>query len=216
MRACATTLESELSADELTCLTELLKNKNNFTRKHLEIGTAAGGTLWRMMECYDNASRPPFVVIDPMTYFENQVDLVRKNLADHNINPGTVDFRTSKSHEALATSEKNSEEFDFIFIDGNHKFRYVMRDLCWARRLRAGGILCLHDYDSNCPGVVLAADRFLRANKNYEVTDQVGRLLVIRKTAESDGSEVSIFDLIYSQVRTPFMQLRKSIEKRIG
>ncbi len=49
MRACAKTLESELAEDELSFLLETI-HASNYEGKHVEIGTAAGGTLWRMIE----------------------------------------------------------------------------------------------------------------------------------------------------------------------
>ena len=37
--------------------------------------------------------------------------------------------------------------FDFVFIDGDHKFDFVMEDLIgWARKVRSGGIVAGHDY----------------------------------------------------------------------
>ena len=38
------------------------------------------------------------------------------------------------------------ESLDFVFIDGNHKFDYVMEDIIgWARKVRKGGIISGHD-----------------------------------------------------------------------
>lgn len=36
---------------------------------------------------------------------------------------------------------------DFVFIDGNHRFDFVMEDIIgWARKVRSGGIVAGHDY----------------------------------------------------------------------
>ena len=36
---------------------------------------------------------------------------------------------------------------DFVYIDGNHKFDYVMTDLImWSRKVKKGGIISGHDY----------------------------------------------------------------------
>jgi len=36
---------------------------------------------------------------------------------------------------------------DFVYIDANHTFDYVMEDLiCWGRRVRSGGIIAGHDF----------------------------------------------------------------------
>lgn len=38
-------------------------------------------------------------------------------------------------------------ELDFVYIDGNHRFKYIAEDLCeWAPKLKMGGVLCGHDY----------------------------------------------------------------------
>ena len=39
------------------------------------------------------------------------------------------------------------ESLDFVYIDGNHKFRYVAEDLFeWAKKVRVGGVVSGHDY----------------------------------------------------------------------
>ncbi len=151
MRACAKTLESELAEDELSFLLETI-HASNYEGKHVEIGTAAGGTLWRMIEKVraDNPHR--FVVVDPMKYFTDQLTLVQKNVYSRGISLDRVDFRIASSEEAFEDASRELETFDFIFIDGNHKLRYVAQDLRWARLLNAGGKLALHDYSSAHPG----------------------------------------------------------------
>jgi len=41
-----------------------------------------------------------------------------------------------------------NDKFDFIYIDGNHKYEAVKKDLeIWYPKIRIGGVLCGHDYD---------------------------------------------------------------------
>lgn len=215
MRECATTLASELLEDELNALLDLLK-QNNFTGNHLEIGTAAGGTLLRMMKCYREDARPHFVVIDPMCYFPNQHELVKTNLRNNDIDPQQVEFRITKSYDAFKQAEKAKEEYDVIFIDGAHKFKYIMEDLSWARLLRKGGVLCLHDYHRKTKGVIWAAEGFLRKYDNYSRVALINRLLVIRKNEESTIPEISRADRFYATAVSPFLQLSYSLQKRMG
>jgi hypothetical protein len=50
-----------------------------------------------------------------------------------------------KSEEAHFDIPDNS--LDFVYIDGNHKYDYVMLDLLlWIRKVRPGGIVAGHDY----------------------------------------------------------------------
>lgn len=49
------------------------------------------------------------------------------------------------SMEALKDFE--DESLDFVYIDGNHKFKYVAEDMCeWYKKIKKGGIVCGHDY----------------------------------------------------------------------
>jgi hypothetical protein len=53
---------------------------------------------------------------------------------------------------------------DFVYIDGDHRFDYVMSDLIWwAQKVRYGGIISGHDYYRfRKAGVVPAVDAYTR------------------------------------------------------
>ena len=55
----------------------------------------------------------------------------------------------------------NNDKFDLIYIDGSHEYQDVKVDIqnC-SNFLKEGGILCGHDYNSMCPGVVTAVNEF--------------------------------------------------------
>ncbi len=205
MRRHARTLAPELTDKELASLLDIIR-KMRFQGKHLEIGTAAGGTLCCMMKVFEYHERPPFVVVDPMTYFQDQLNTVMKSLQNNGVPAEEVDFRIKKSSEAFIEANQRGESFEFIFIDGAHKIHYVTGDLRWTRLLRKGGIVCLHDY-SSVRGVTLAADRFLRKNSNYEKVDCVHTLLILRKTRESSTPEISLTDRIWASALAPLLRL---------
>jgi hypothetical protein len=49
------------------------------------------------------------------------------------------------SMEAIEDFEDNS--LDFVYIDANHKFKYIAQDLVeWTKKVRKGGIVSGHDY----------------------------------------------------------------------
>ncbi len=153
MRSCSETLESEMSEKELDLLLKVIVEHRG-RNPHLEIGTAAGGTLWKMMSCFEGNNVPNFVVVDPMKYFPNQYEVVRHNLSLHEVDVERVDFRRTSSTDALIGAKEFNEVFSFILIDARHKIRYVMDDLRWGELLEEGGVLCLHDESEACPGVV--------------------------------------------------------------
>lgn len=214
VRKSATTLASELRDDELAFLLEIIKT-SRFRGKHLEIGTGAGGTLCQMIKCFENDVNPPFVVVDRMTYFPNQLEIVKENLINNNINPLAVDIRVSKSTDAFVKAEKACEQFDFIVIDGAHKIRYITQDLRWTRLLRVGGIVCLHDYHSRERGVFVAVNRFLKRHKNYKEEGFVGTLLVLRKTEKSLAPEITKWDGTCALLLGPLFQLERNLRKRL-
>jgi hypothetical protein len=61
-----------------------------------------------------------------------------------------------------AVREFDDESLDFVYIDGNHKFDFVMMDLIfWAQKVKKGGIVALHDYcHFYWSGVVKAVDAY--------------------------------------------------------
>lgn len=213
MRPFARTLTPELTNEELAALLGVIR-KRRFGGKHLEIGTAAGGTLCSMMKVFEDHERPPFVVVDPMTYFHNQLNTVKENLQNNGVTAAGIDFRVMKSDQAFIEASQRNESFDFIFIDGAHKIHYVTDDLRWTRLLNNEGIVCLHDYTS-VRGVTLAVDRFLRKNPQYVRVECVDTLLVLLKTRASLKPEISFGDRVWASFFAPLLRLEVFTKKAL-
>lgn len=65
--------------------------------------------------------------------------------------------------------------FDFVFIDGNHKYEFVKQDCeAWWRHVKAGGWLLGHDYNLQAfeSGVKRAVDEFA-AQKQLKATEHL-------------------------------------------
>ena len=213
-RPCATTLEPEMTDEELSALDKWIR-EGELKGGHLEIGTAAGGTLCHMMGLY-GVDRPKFSVVDTMSYFRDQFDTVKKNLTDHGLESEAVDFRVMNSDEAFTKAEGDGDRFDFILVDASHKIRYVMNDLRWLRLLNVGGIACFHDYAPRFKGVRWPIDRFLRRNTHFERLGLAGTLLGVRKTKESTSPEVTGLDQLWAMLCSPILQWDLSLQKRLG
>ena len=53
--------------------------------------------------------------------------------------------------------------FDFVYIDAGHRFDEVMQDIIkWTKKVRKGGIVSGHDYQS--PQISLAVDAYTKAH----------------------------------------------------
>jgi hypothetical protein len=74
------------------------------------------------------------------------------------LNADKVRILTLKSEDAAKVFE--NEFFDWVFIDGNHNYPDVGRDiLAWGPKVKMGGYLCGHDYGhKSCTGVKQAVD----------------------------------------------------------
>lgn len=212
-RTCATQLTSEMTAPELDALRGIFRSHPRPGR-HLEIGTAAGGTLCEMMLAAGH--RPPFVVVDPMNYFPDQKAVVERNLTEHGLPLAQVEIRVARSWDAFLAARAAGETFDFILIDGTHKFRYVMQDLRWAGLLNPRGILALHDYTPRLRAVKWAADHFLANNRNYHRIALADSLLLLEKTAPDGPRGPRLMSHLSASIMHPLFQFENSVRKRLG
>lgn len=72
----------------------------------------------------------------------------------------------STSMDAVSLFEDNS--LDFVFVDGNHSYDYVLEDITeWYKKVKPGGIIAGHDYKVdpvNDYGVIEAVEKFTTDN----------------------------------------------------
>ena len=72
--------------------------------------------------------------------------------------PSRASFRQMTTHEAAATVDDGA--LDFVFIDADHSKAAVAQDIAdWKPKVRKGGWLGGHDYNTNFPGVITAVNR---------------------------------------------------------
>ncbi len=74
-------------------------------------------------------------------WLDRQYEKTKKRLSAY---PNVVLLRQT-SMEAVEKFSDSS--LDFVYIDGNHRFKYVAEDLCeWERKIKEGGVIAGHDY----------------------------------------------------------------------
>lgn len=89
------------------------------------------------------------------------------------------------SMDAVQSFENNS--LDFVFIDSNHSFDYVMQDLIeWSKKVSVGGIISGDDY---CPirngGVIEAVNAYTKAHGiKFDLTDPYSKHIMDRGSPE--------------------------------
>jgi predicted O-methyltransferase YrrM len=114
----------------------------------------------------------------------NTLPVLRRNLraaglAEH------VEVVVSTSDAAAATW---NEPIRVLFIDGNHNYAQVVRDLrAWTPWVCEGGAVALHDYDAaEWPGVSRAVDEWLAADADFEPVRIAGEMLVVRRRTRAE------------------------------
>ena len=215
MRRSAIDLSSECTKAERNCISDavkLLPSGGNF----LEIGTAAGGTLKEIIQTTDDCNlKAKFYVLDPFTYFPDQLKKVHQNLINSDIDPSRVVFWEGTTDTQFSITKKDKINFNFIFIDGDHKAFPLMKDLQWMDLLSVGGIACFHDYNEKFPGVIWSLDHFLGRNDQFKVISKVDSLVIIQRLGKKIRP-VKNLDLIQSKFMQVYLRLRRSIKKRFG
>ena len=214
-RPSATTLEPECTAEERALLMETLKN-SAFSGAHLEIGTAAGGTLKEMMGQYAPDARPDFFVIDPLTYYPDQENIITRNLISAGIDPNLVTFWKGVTQDFIDPARASGQMFDFVFIDGDHRHYYVTVDLQWADCVTKGGVIALHDHGAAFPGVGWAIDTFLAHNSDFKIEARAGSLTILRRIAVTKRPAVTAADLRHARRVHLMFRWKRSLKKRLG
>ena len=214
MRQSGLDLSSECTLAERSCITDAIKTMKrggNF----LEIGTAAGGTLKEIIQTADEEKLDAkFYVLDPFTYYPDQLTKVYQNLSNSDIDPCRVTFWEGTTDSHLATALEHGLTFKFIFIDGDHKAYPVMNDLRWMELLEIGGIACFHDYCDRFPGVAWSLEHFLSKNDQFSIILKAETIRVVKRNGKQITA-VTKFDLYKSKFMQVILRLRRSIKKRL-
>lgn len=75
-----------------------------------------------------------------------------------NMEPLNGHYRTLFGGDSFDRAKDfEDESIDFIFIDANHTYEYVSKDIaCFLPKMKPGGIMAGHDFNGAHPGVVQA------------------------------------------------------------
>jgi predicted O-methyltransferase YrrM len=137
----------------------------------LEIGTAYGYATCQMAQVATHV-----VTVDPhMGYgtLGDSLPVAQQNIRELGL-AGRVSVMVGKSQDFLPMlSEVVETRFDLVFVDGDHSFAAVKRDLLEAQKiLTLDGVLAVHDYgEDTCPQVALAVDDVFGMTVAHELVD---------------------------------------------
>ena len=92
---------------------------------------------------------------------DNPLEEIRKNLKEF-----TPTIMVADS--VVAANEFNKESIDFLFLDANHDYEYVIKDIeAWLPKISPHGIICGHDYREGYKGVKQAVEEKFKDFKTF-------------------------------------------------
>lgn len=148
----------------------------HFALEQFSVGAEVGvldGT-YSMMLCDANPSLKLFC-IDSWRVHKGYKDYQRESTmnrsfenAKRNLEGYNCELVRKYSMEAIKDFE--NESLDFVYIDANHAFEYVMQDIIeWTKKVKKGGIVAGHDF--TIEGVADAVRMYTKhTGRTFEVT----------------------------------------------
>jgi predicted O-methyltransferase YrrM len=144
---------------------EAIKNAQDGA-KFVEIGVWKGGsTAYMGVEIFNSTKKIEYDAIDTFEGSkEHGIVVGLYEEAYDNLKP-LIDAKVVnliKGHSQELVSNYADESLDFCFIDGSHEYEDVKKDIqAYLKKVKKGGILAGHDYDSLWGGVIKAVDEIL-------------------------------------------------------
>jgi hypothetical protein len=151
---------------------EKVIHDNNF-KVVAEVGIGYGFHARSILE---NTNVDKVYLIDPMQYYPYDnfaedvlsyggFELLVKNITNH-LDEYKSRYTWFRQPSLTINNEQISDEaLDAVFIDGDHSYEAVSKDLpFWFNKVKKGGWLLGDDYASCCPGTTKAVDEFALKN----------------------------------------------------
>ncbi len=147
--------EKRFSADEPRVRSQLgvYLNDLGLNRFGIEIGVYRGRFAEKILERWQGEQ---LWLVDPWRHLDDYLDSYNRSDARSERNLAAARRRLSRWAARVEWLRERSEEaaacfpgefFDFIYIDANHSYQHVSRDLrLWFPKLRVGGLFAGHDY----------------------------------------------------------------------
>jgi predicted O-methyltransferase YrrM len=135
-------------------------------RAGVEVGTKHGTSA--EMWCKANPNLH-LTCVDPYLAYHMVLDQSRQDAvyaqATERLTPYNATILRARSMDVVGDFADGS--LDFVFLDGNHHFDHVVMDLvCWAQKVRRGGLVILHDYYVfEKAGIMKAVDAYTHCHR---------------------------------------------------
>lgn len=146
---------SPIKSSEAAFIYDFLKEKG--LTKTLETGFGYAKSASHIVA----ATQSRHIAMDP--FQESYQQLGKQNMETLGLDP-LLELHEDYSHHVLPKLLEQNENFDFIFIDGDHKFDGIFIDFYFSDLLlREGGYILLHDTWMRSTQLVIS---FIKKNRN--------------------------------------------------
>lgn len=172
----------------VSCLATLLQHYG--CKRVLELGVCDGRTAKALLEHCPTIERYVGVDVLPSTKLNRQQK-------EQPTKPGHLVL--DKRFECFAFKNGSfdyfpQEQFDFVYIDGDHSRAAVLHDTKLARRVCKNGVICWHDYNNENTEVKQALDSIdgaiINIDKTWFAYEIRGRKAVVVLGPESSGTKM--------------------------
>jgi hypothetical protein len=121
----------------------------------------------RYPEFINNLSKPDGVVA------KADYNMVKREMLQR-MKPFGARFQLLEMYSVEASKMFDDETFDFVFIDGNHQYDYVIKDLYfWKPKVKVGGLLAGHDYVEKINNGVIQAVTEVFPDHNADLPSKI-------------------------------------------
>jgi len=145
---------------------------NLFRELGYRVGAEIGVNKGRFSEwiCHQmRKNKPKLYLVDPYKSYKEYSEYLDQAEMDAFYESAKVklakyncEFVKKMSMEAVKDFNDNS--LDFVYIDGNHDFQFVVNDIAeWSKKVKPGGIVSGHDYSPYMFQVREAVDGWVRS-----------------------------------------------------
>jgi SAM-dependent methyltransferase len=136
-------LIDEYQVNYLFGLDDICKKFINDDSLVLELGSNDGVSTSLFSKYAKNVTAVDILITNKMSLLLNDVD--------------NIDFYNMNFNDFY--DKYKNRKYDLIYIDGSHEYVDVREDIIKFKKLiKENGVICGHDYNSACPGVIRAVN----------------------------------------------------------
>jgi len=146
----------------------------------VEVGVYEGKSFaYLMVEMINAGKQLNIFAVDSFTFTGENGKSILDNFIE-NMKPVEGQYKIIKSQSWDAASNFKDRSIDFVFIDADHIYESVKRDiLAWLPKIKQGGIIAGHDYCNEHPGVIQAVDEIFGKKLNRDYIDELCWVITI-------------------------------------